>query len=76
MFFMKIYWWLDSNLGPLVSEASALPTNPQSLPSKKVFYHVFLATESENVWLYYLDLFVLLLRLFNVKILLPTNSTS
>ena len=29
----KICWWLDSNRGSLVSEATALPTDPQPLPS-------------------------------------------
>ena len=30
--FNKICRWLDSNHGPLVSEATALPTEPQPLP--------------------------------------------
>ena len=30
---IKIFWWLDSNRGPLVSEATALPTAPQPLPT-------------------------------------------
>ena len=29
--FNKFCWWLDSNRGPLVSEATALPTEPQPL---------------------------------------------
>ena len=28
------YWWLDLNLGPLMSEATALPTVPQPILSK------------------------------------------
>ena len=31
-FFYKICQWLDSNLGPLLSEVTALPTVPQPLP--------------------------------------------
>ena len=31
MLIIKFCWWLDSNLGPLVLEASALPTEPQPL---------------------------------------------
>ena len=27
------YWWLDSNQGPPVSEATGLPTVPQQLPN-------------------------------------------
>ena len=41
IFFYKNYWWLDSNPGSLVSEATALPTNyataPYILPILKVF---------------------------------------
>ena len=32
MFHIKVCRWLDSNRGPLVSEATALPTEPQPLP--------------------------------------------
>ena len=32
--FLEIRRWLDSNLGPLVSEATALPAEPQQLPIK------------------------------------------
>ena len=28
----KFCWWLDSNRGPLLSEATALPTEPKELP--------------------------------------------
>ena len=31
--FNKFGRWLDSNRGPLVSEATALPTEPQPLPT-------------------------------------------
>ena len=33
----KFCRWLDSNLGPLVSEATALPTEPQPLPISYVW---------------------------------------
>ena len=36
---LKVFRWLDSNLGPLLSKATALPTEPQPLPS-----HLFLDT--------------------------------
>ena len=32
MFHIKVWRWLDSNRGPLLSEATALPTEPQPLP--------------------------------------------
>ena len=32
---IKVCQWLDSNRGPLVSEATALPTEPQPLPRKR-----------------------------------------
>ena len=32
MFYLKVCQWLDSNHGPLVSEATALPTESQPLP--------------------------------------------
>ena len=32
MFIVKSCWWLDSNRRPLVSEPTALPTEPQPLP--------------------------------------------
>ena len=35
--FNKSCWWLDSNPGPLVSEATALPTAPQPLPKLSCF---------------------------------------
>ena len=35
--FNKFSRWLDSNSGPLVSEAMALPTEPQPLPYIKCF---------------------------------------
>ena len=34
MFYINICQWLDSNRGPVVSEATALPTEPQPLPKK------------------------------------------
>ena len=33
MFHIKNCWWLDSNCRPLVSEVTALPTEPHPLPS-------------------------------------------
>ena len=33
MFYIKVCQWLDSNGKPLVSEATALPTEPQPLPN-------------------------------------------
>ena len=38
--FTKFRRWLDSNCGPLVSEATALPTEPQPLPSYDKSYFV------------------------------------
>ena len=35
--FFKIFWWLDSNHGPLLSEVTALPTEPQRLHNLTVF---------------------------------------
>ena len=40
VFNMKVCLWLDSNCGPLVSEATALPTEPQPLPLNVKFYLV------------------------------------
>ena len=37
MFHIKACWWLDLNRGPLVSEATALPTEPQPLPISYVW---------------------------------------
>ena len=34
MFIVKIHWWLDLHHGPLVSEATFLPTMPQPIPKK------------------------------------------
>ena len=34
MFNLKFCWWQDLNCGPLVLEATALPTEPQPLPFK------------------------------------------
>ena len=36
----KYFWWLDLNCGPLVSELTALPTEPQPLPSTNLLYTV------------------------------------
>ena len=38
--FNKFCQWLDSNRGPLVSEATALPTEPQPLPIFRTLYRV------------------------------------
>ena len=35
-------WWVDSNRGPLESEATALPTDPQPLPPVYLFVFKFL----------------------------------
>ena len=34
---IKVCWWLDSNRGTLVSEETALPTEPQPLPQFLLF---------------------------------------
>ena len=34
---INFWWWLDSNRGPLVSEATALPTEPQPLTWRYFF---------------------------------------
>ena len=39
-FSSKIRWWLDSNHRPLVSEATALPTETQPLPMNKPCGHL------------------------------------
>ena len=36
VFCLKFYWWLASNRRPLASEVTALPTEPQSLPQRRV----------------------------------------
>ena len=49
--FNKICRWLDSNHGPLVSEATALPTEPQPLPTNsklRVDIIAFCILESVN----------------------------
>ena len=58
MFNIKINFcqWLDSNHGPLVSEATALPTEPQPLPNvvhkfmQKVFFIGSVPTGRANLW--------------------------
>ena len=47
--FNKSCWWLDSNGGPLVTEATALPTEPQPLP-----YH-FMFVSGSSVLLSFLS---------------------
>ena len=37
MFYIKVCRWLDSNRGPLVSDVTALPTEPQPLPKRSKF---------------------------------------
>ena len=34
--YINFCWWLDSNCGPLVFEATALPTEPQPLPTERI----------------------------------------
>ena len=41
----NICWWLDSNRGPLVSEATALPTESQPLTSKHLFIFVLFSIQ-------------------------------
>ena len=36
VFCLKFYWWLASNRRPLASEVTALPTEPQPLPQRRV----------------------------------------
>ena len=43
-FFIKVFQWLDSNSGPLVSEATALPSELQPLP------HSVIKVRTEKVW--------------------------
>ena len=45
MFIIKSCQWLDSNRGPLVSEATALPTEPQPHPTSEMFI------KSHQFWL-------------------------
>ena len=49
MFYMKIYRWVDSNRGPLVSQATALPTEPQPLPQNIILFD---DADRLNVYLY------------------------
>ena len=42
--YVKVCWWLDWNRGPLVSEATALPTEPQLLTKFYIVLHSFLCT--------------------------------
>ena len=45
---IKFRRWLDSNHGPLVSEATALPTEPQPLPNIFVFTFVTAITGEKD----------------------------
>ena len=60
--FTKSYRFLDSNLGPLVWEASALSTVPQSLPMSKLTFRfvsdLTLVNKKNNFWK--LNIFLLL----------------
>ena len=47
MFYMKIYRWVDSNRGPLVSQATALPTEPQPLPQ-----NIWLFDDTDRLYVY------------------------
>ena len=49
--FNKSCWWLDSNPGPLVLEATTLPTVPQPLPT---YLNVMLSLSSVQ-WVYLED---------------------
>ena len=40
---IKFCRWLESNRRPLVSKATALPTEPQPLPSDDLFFNYFLS---------------------------------
>ena len=44
----KFCQWLDSNRGPLVSEATALPTEPQTLPCVLIFFFTYLLLQEMN----------------------------
>ena len=45
MFNIKVCMWLDSNCGPLLLEATALPTEPQPLPMTAPLCSIFLHKE-------------------------------
>ena len=65
MFYIKVYRWLDWNHGPLVSEATALPSEPQQLPLSYHFYSCFL-------W----HLFQRINIIWNIQPRLKSNTTS
>ena len=44
----EIYWWLDSNRGPLMSEATALPTAIQQLPHLFATYNRKTRTQRDS----------------------------
>ena len=44
-------WWLDSNRGPLVSEASVLPTEPQPLPRPRNYTWVAVCSQRPRNYL-------------------------
>ena len=45
----KISWWMDSNCGSLVSEATALPTEPQPLRINQHFCLFLILKNARNV---------------------------
>ena len=46
---IKFCQWLESNRGPLVSKATALPTEPQPLPNCSWCYKTFFWEESSSI---------------------------
>ena len=49
---MKIRWWLDSNRGPLVSEATTLPTELQPLPIDHFNCVVSSVIRAPKLWIF------------------------
>ena len=50
MFYIKICQWLESNCGPLVLEATALPTEPQPLPIHLLSYEGRIYPKLQRRW--------------------------
>ena len=61
MFHIKVCQWINSNRGPLVSEASVLPTEPQPLPNLNIFnpqnYACVLSDEVDENLLFHFPIF-------------------
>ena len=49
MFGIKVCWWLDSNRGPVASEVTAVPTEPQPLPILDSFVDVVSNETRRNI---------------------------